>query len=109
MPGSQGAPYGDVAAGAAKVPPLEAVTLKDPKDWKLIGKPTKRLDTPEKTTGRAQFGIDVRFPGLLTAVVTRPPVFGATVKSFDAGAARAVPGARPVVPVPTALAVVPHH
>jgi len=90
--GNHRARYGELAAAAAKLPPLEAVTLKDPKDWKLIGKPTKRLDTPEKTTGRAQFGIDVRFPGLLTAVVARAPVFGATVKSFDAGAARAVPG-----------------
>jgi len=107
--GNQRAPYGELAAAAAKLPPLEAVTLKDPKDWKLIGKPTKRLDTPEKTTGRAQFGIDVRFPGLLTAVVARPPVFGATVKSFDAGAARAVPGVRTVVQVPTGVAVVADH
>src|SRR5713101_6941181 len=104
--GNQRARYGELAAAAAKLPPLEAVTLKDPKDWKLIGKPTKRLDTPEKTTGRAQFGIDVRFPGLLTAVVARPPVFGATVKSFDAGAAGAVPGVRTVVQVPTGVAVV---
>ena len=101
--------YGELAAAAAKLPPLEAVRLKDPKDWTLIGKPTKRLDTPEKTTGRAQFGIDVRFPGLLTAVVARAPVFGATVKSFDAGAARAVPGVRTVVQVPTGVAVVADH
>jgi len=107
--GNHRARYGELAAAAAKLPPLEAVTLKDPKDWKLIGKPTKRLDTPEKTTGRAQFGIDVRFPGLLTAVVARPPVFGATVKSFDAGAASAVPGVRTVVQVPTGVAVVADH
>src|SRR3989442_5820862 len=107
--GNHRARYGELAAAAAKLPPLEAVTLKDPKDWKLIGKPTKRLDTPEKTTGRAQFGIDVRFPGLLTAVVARAPVFGATVKSFQAGAARAVPGVRTVVQVPTGVAVVAAH
>ena len=107
--GNQRARYGELAAAAAELPPLETVTLKDPKDWKLIGKPTKRLDTPEKTTGRAQFGIDVRFPGLLTAVVARAPVFGATVKSFDAGAARAVPGVRTVVQVPTGVAVVADH
>ena len=54
--------------------------LKDPKDWKLIGKPTRRLDTPEKITGKAQFGIDVQFPGLRTAVVLRPPAFGAQAR-----------------------------
>jgi isoquinoline 1-oxidoreductase beta subunit len=107
--GNLRARYGELAAAAAKLPPLAAVTLKDPKDWTLIGKPMKRLDTPEKITGRAQFGIDVRFPGLLTAVVARPPVFGATVKSFDAGTARAVPGVRTVVQVPTGVAVVADH
>src|SRR5690242_19880363 len=107
--GNQRARYGELAAAAAKLPPLEAVTLKDPKDWKLIGKPMKRLDTPEKITGRAQFGIDVRFPGMLTAVVARPPAFGGTVKSFDASAARAVPGVRKVVQVPTGVAVVGDH
>lgn len=107
--GNQRARYGQLAAAAATLPPLKAVTLKDPKEWKLIGKPTKRLDTPEKITGRAQFGIDVRFPGLLTAVVAHAPVFGATVKSFDARAARGVPGVRTVVQVPTGVAVVADH
>src|SRR4029079_4840450 len=74
--GKQRARYGELAGAAAKLPPLKEVSLKDPKEWKLIGKPMKRLDTPEKITGRAQFGIDVRFPGMLTAVVARPPVFG---------------------------------
>ncbi len=107
--GNHRARYGELAAAAVKLPPLAAVTLKDPKDWKLIGNPVKRLDTPEKITGRAQFGIDVRFPGLLTAVVARPPVFGAMVKSFDAGAAKAVPGVRAVVQVATGVAVVADH
>jgi isoquinoline 1-oxidoreductase beta subunit len=107
--GKQRARYGELAGAAAKLPPLKEVSLKDPKEWKLIGKPMKRLDTPEKITGRAQFGIDVRFPGMLTAVVARPPVFGGTVKSFDAGAAKAVPGVRKVVQVPTGVAVVADH
>ena len=84
----------------------DASTLKDPKDWKLIGKPTRRLDTPEKITGRAQFGMDVQLPGMLTAVVAHPPVFGGKVKRFDATAAKAVPGVRAVFEVPTGVAVV---
>jgi isoquinoline 1-oxidoreductase beta subunit len=107
--GSKRARYGELADAAAKLPVPKTVPLKDPKDWKLIGKPTKRLDTPEKITGRAQFGIDVQFPGLLTAVVARPPVFGGKVKSFDASKANAVPGVRTVVRVPTGVAVVADH
>jgi len=87
--------YGALADDAAKLQAPSSVKLREPKDWKIIGKPTRRLDTPEKITGRAQFGIDVQFPGLLTAVVARAPVFGATVKSFDATKARAVPGVHP--------------
>ncbi len=101
--------YGEVADAAAKLTPPKSVKLKDAKDWKIIGKPTKRLDTPEKITGRAQFGMDVQFAGLLTAVVARGPVFGATVKSFDASKARAVPGVRNVVQVPSGVAVVADH
>src|SRR4029079_15008378 len=61
--------FGELAAEAMKLSPPKTVKLKDRKDWKLIGKPTKRLDTPEKITGRATFGMDVQFPGLHTAVV----------------------------------------
>ena len=107
--GSKRMRYGELADAAAKLPVPKTVPLKDPKDWKLIGKPTRRLDTPEKITGRAQFGIDVQFDGLLTAVVARPPVFGAKVKSFDAAAAKAVMGVRQVVQVPTGVAVVADH
>src|SRR5256712_3166855 len=107
--GNQRGRYGELVAAAAKLPPPKTVPLKDPKDWKIIGKPTKRLDTPEKITGRAQFGMDVRFPGLLTAVVARPPVFGGKVRSFDATAAKAIPGVRKVVRVPTGVAVVADH
>jgi isoquinoline 1-oxidoreductase beta subunit len=108
--GDQRARYGELADAAAKLPaPKAAPTLKEAKDWKLIGKPTKRLDSPEKITGRAKFGMDVQFDGLLTAVVARPPVFGGKVKSFDAAKAKAVPGVRDVVQVPTGVAVVADH
>ena len=107
--GNKRARYGELADAAAKLPAPKSVKLKDPKDWKIIGKATKRLDTPEKITGRAQFGMDVQFPGLLTAVVARSPVFGGTVKSFDGTATRTVPGVRNVVQVPSGVAVVADH
>ena len=101
--------YGELANDAAQLPVPASVALKDPKDWKVIGQPTRRLDTPEKIDGRAVFGLDVRFDGLLTAVVARSPVFGGKVKSFDAGAALALPGVRKVVQVPSGVAVVADH
>lgn len=107
--GDQRARYGELAQAASQLPVPAQVALKDAKDWKLIGHPTKRLDTPEKITGRAQFGMDVQFDGLLTALVARAPVFGGTVKSFDATAAKAVPGVRNVVQVPSGVAVVADH
>jgi len=107
--GTRSARYGELAAAAARLPVPATVALKDAKDWKLIGKPTKRLDSPEKTSGRAQFGMDVQFPGLLTAVVARAPAFGGSVKSFDPAKALAVPGVRKVVRVPSGVAVVADH
>ncbi|QSX73942.1 xanthine dehydrogenase family protein molybdopterin-binding subunit [Lysobacter arenosi] len=107
--GDQRARYGELAQAASQLPVPAQVALKDAKDWKIIGHPTKRLDTPEKITGRAQFGMDVQFDGLLTALVARAPVFGGTVKSFDATAAKAVPGVRNVVQVPSGVAVVADH
>jgi isoquinoline 1-oxidoreductase beta subunit len=107
--GDQRLRYGELASDAARLPTPAAVTLKDPKDWKVIGQPTRRLDTPEKISGAAVFGLDVRFDGLLTAVVARSPVFGGKVKSFDASAALAVPGVRKVVQVPSGVAVVADH
>ena len=98
--------FGQLAEAAQKLPPPASVKLKSPREWKLIGKPTRRLDTPEKITGRAQFGIDVQFPGLRTALVARAPVFGGKVKSFDASKAKAVPGVEQVVQVPSGVAVV---
>ncbi|WP_242690936.1 xanthine dehydrogenase family protein molybdopterin-binding subunit [Lysobacter enzymogenes] len=102
--------YGELVADAAKLPPpTTPPTLKDAKDFKIIGKPTRRLDGPEKIDGRAKFGMDVQFEGLLTAMVARAPVFGGTVKSFDDSAARKVPGVRDVVRVPSGVAVIADH
>ena len=97
--------YGSLADDAAKLPAPAKVTLKDAKDWTIIGKPTRRLDTPEKVTGKAVFGLDVRLPGMLTAVVAHAPTFGGKVKSFDAAAAKAVPGVKAVYEIPTGVAV----
>jgi isoquinoline 1-oxidoreductase beta subunit len=80
--------------------------LKDPKDFKLIGQKLPRVDIPGKTNGTAQFTIDVTFPNMLVAVLQRPPLFGATVKSFDPSAAKAVPGVVEVLQVPRGVAVV---
>ncbi|MBF6025134.1 xanthine dehydrogenase family protein molybdopterin-binding subunit [Lysobacter niastensis] len=109
--GDQRVRFGALAddAGKLKAPDPASLALKDPKDWKFIGKPTRRLDTPEKISGQAKFGMDVQFPGLMTAVVARAPVFGGKVKSFDAAAAKAVPGVRNVVQVPTGVAVIADH
>ncbi len=101
--------FGALAAAAQKSKPPAQVKLKDPKDWKLLGKPTKRLDSPEKVTGRAQFGMDVRLPGMLTAVVARSPVFGGKVRSVRAEKAKAIPGVRSVVEVPSGVAVIAEH
>lgn len=108
--GSRRLRYGELAAAAAGLAaPATPPKLKDAKDWKIIGKPTRRLDGPEKIDGRAKFGMDVHFDGLLTAMVARAPVFGGTVKSFDDSAARKVPGVRDVVQVPSGVAVVADH
>jgi len=104
--GSQQASYGQLAEAAAKLPTPSEVALKDPSTWKIIGKPTKRMDTPEKINGQAVFGMDIQFPGLYTALIARPPVFGGKVKSFDASAAKAVKGVRKVVQVPSGVAVI---
>jgi isoquinoline 1-oxidoreductase subunit beta len=98
--------YGQLAEAAAKMTPPAKLTLKDPKAFRLIGKPIKRLDTPEKISGKAIFGIDVKNPGMLTAVVSRAPVFGARVKSFDDTRARSMPGVSKIVAVPSGVAVV---
>ncbi|MDB4957166.1 MAG: hypothetical protein JWO36_4735 [Myxococcales bacterium] len=101
--------YGQVAAEAMKLKPPASVKLKDPKDWKLIGTKVRRLDTPEKITGKAMFGMDVQFPDLRTAVVARPPAFGAKLVKFDGAAALKVPGVEKVVPTANGVAVVAKH
>jgi len=99
-PGGRRAGYGELAEAAMKQPVPERVTLKDPQRFKLIGQPTTRLDARDKSSGRQDFGIDVRRPGQLTAVVARPPVFGAKLRSVDDSAARAVKGVKAVLRVP---------
>ncbi|WP_438999210.1 molybdopterin cofactor-binding domain-containing protein [Variovorax beijingensis] len=92
--------YGELAEAAMALPVPEKVTLKDPKDFKLIGRPTTRLDARAKSSGRQDFGIDVKHAGQLTAVVAHPPVFGARLASVDDSAARAVKGVKAVLRVP---------
>ena len=102
----QQAKFGALVATAATLPVPDTVTLKDPKDFKLIGRRVPRVDAPSKCNGTAQYTIDVKLPGMLVALLKRPPLFGATVKSFDATAASAVPGVVKVVEVPRGVAVV---
>jgi isoquinoline 1-oxidoreductase beta subunit len=98
--------YGQLVEKAATIAAPKEVKLKDPKDYKLIGKPIKRLDTPQKTNGTGVFGLDVKMPGLLTAVVARSPVFGGKVKSFNADKAKAIKGVKDVVQIDRGIAVV---
>ena len=92
--------YGELAGAAMALAVPEKVTLKDPRDFRIIGRPTPRLDAPAKSSGRQGYGIDIRLPGQLTAVVARPPVFGARLASVDDSAARAVKGVKAVLRVP---------
>ncbi len=98
--------YGVLVEDATKLPLPVNPKPKDPKDYKYVGKPTPRIDSLEKSNGKAQFGIDVRRPGMLHAVVERCPVFGGKVKDFDATKTKAVPGVKQVVQVSTGVAVV---
>jgi isoquinoline 1-oxidoreductase beta subunit len=105
-PTGRRASYGSLAEAASKIAPPKDIPLKDPKDFTLVGKPVHRLDTPSKTNGTAQFGLDVYIPGMLTAVVARAPVFGGKVVSFNADSAKAIPGVVNVVQVPSGVAVI---
>ncbi|MGH9688206.1 MAG: molybdopterin cofactor-binding domain-containing protein [Candidatus Acidiferrales bacterium] len=100
------ATYGSLAEAAAKLQPPTDVKMKDAAEFKVIGKPMKRLDTSEKVNGRAKFGIDQRRPGMLHAVVLRCPVFGGKVASFDATKAKQVRGVKDVVQISDGIAVV---
>ncbi len=107
--GSRKASYGSLARAAQAQKPPASVKLKDRKDWKILGKPTQRLDSRQKVTGQAEFGIDVKVPGMKIVLVARSPVFGGRVKGFRAEKAKAVPGVRAVVQVPSGVAVVADH
>ena len=98
--------FGELAPLAARMSVPKEVRLKKPGRHRILGKPQLRLDSPAKVNGTAEFGLDSRFPGCLTAVVARSPVFGGKVKSFNAAKARAVPGVTQVVQVPSGVAVV---
>ncbi|MCA1509668.1 molybdopterin cofactor-binding domain-containing protein [Bradyrhizobium sp. NBAIM01] len=99
--------YGKVAEAAAKLTPPADVKLKDPKDWKLIGKGVNRLDTVDKTTGAMIYGVDVKLPGMLNAAIKDCPVFGGKLKSFDEAKIANMKGVKKVVRVgDTAVAVV---
>src|SRR5258705_5560143 len=91
--------YGKVAEVAAKLTPPAEVTLKDPKEWKLIGKSIKRLDTVDKVTGAQVYGFDLKLPGMLNAAIKECPVFGGKVKGFEAAKGQGMPGVKHVVPV----------
>jgi isoquinoline 1-oxidoreductase beta subunit len=104
--GSHRASYGQLAEKASQLSPSAEVTLKNPKDFRIIGKPVARLDTREKARGTGVFGIDVKVPGMLVAVVARPPVFGGRAASFDATKTKGVAGVRHVVSIDSGIAVV---
>jgi len=105
-PNGKKATYGAMAAAASKLPVPEKPAIKDPKDFRIVGKRTKRVDTPAKTNGTAQFGIDVKLPGMVYATITQCPVIGGKVKSFDGAQAKAMPGVQAVVQVSDGVAVV---
>src|SRR2546426_3735564 len=98
--------YGSLAEAASKLPvPQQNVALKDPTQFKLVGKSQKRMDMPAKVSGKTTFGIDVKVPGMLYATLQRPPMFGGKVKIFDATKAKAVPGVKQVVQISNGVAV----
>lgn len=105
-PKGRKATYGSLAAAAAKLPAPEKVAIKDPKDFRVVGKRIRRLDTPAKVNGTAEFGIDVKLPGMVYASIEQCPVIGGKVTGFDASKARGMPGVIDVVQVNDGVAVV---
>ena len=101
--------YGELAADAARLPVPANVVLKKPAEFRLIGTPAKRLDTPSKVNGTAVYGIDARPPGVKIATLAQSPVFGGRVKSVDDAKAKAVKGVRQIVRLDDAVAVVADH
>jgi len=108
-PSSRRLKYGELAAEAANMPVPTDVALKSPEEFKLIGKPVKRLDAPAKVNGTAIYGIDARPPGVKFATLAQSPAFGGRLKSVDDAAAKAVKGVRQIVRLDDAVAVVADH
>jgi len=103
------ASYGQLADAAAKIPAPKDVALKDAAQFRLIGKPLPRLDTPDKVDGSAEFGLDVKLPGMLYAVIALSPTLGGKAASVDSTAASAMPGVRRVLSTASGVVVVADH
>lgn len=97
--------YGKLADKAATMAVPQDVVLKSPAKFRILGKGAKRLDTPGKLTGQAKFGLDMRLPGMLTALISRPPTIGGKVAAFNADKAKAVPGVKQVLQISSGVAV----
>ncbi len=108
LAGDKKVSYGEVAT-AASLLEIPSVKLREPGEWKYIGKSQKRLDAPQKVNGSAVYGLDIQFHGLLTAMVAHPPTFWGKVKSFDASGAKKIVGVREVVQIPSGVAVIADH
>lgn len=109
QPSGRSLTYAELAQAAATQPVPATVTLKDPKDFQLIGKSSRRLDTPGKVNGAVKYGIDIRVPGMKVATVAACPVIGGTLQDVDETAARAIPGVRDIVRLENAVAVIGDH
>ena len=105
-PSGQNASYGELAEAASRQPVPKDVKLKEPAEWKYIGKPMNRLDSPGKINGTAEFGIDVKLPGMLYAALAQCPVIGGKVASLDDARAKSLPGVKHVVQIADGVAVV---
>jgi isoquinoline 1-oxidoreductase subunit beta len=103
------ATYGDLVEAAAKLPVPQKVTLKSPRDFRIIGTQVKRLDSPEKVDGSAVFGLDVRLPDMVYAAIVNCPVFGGTLVSVDESHAKKIPGVKQVVKFDNGVAVIGEH
>jgi isoquinoline 1-oxidoreductase beta subunit len=101
-PKGQSLRYAELADQASRQPVPNKVALKDPKDFRLIGKPTRRIDSRAKSDGTQKFGLDLRLPGMETAIVAHPPIFGGRVRSFNADAARQIEGVSQIFEIPLA-------
>jgi len=106
---NRSASYGDLAEAAAKLPVPQDIKLKDAKNFRIVGTPVKRLDSPEKIDGTAMFGLDVRLPDMVYAAIVNCPVFGGTLASVDDTNAKKIPGVRQVVKFDNGVAVIGDH